>query len=334
MSETTQGRGRCDANSPFVFSGLLVRKSCRYVEGSVLRRANGTKIMSGPRRSFDARRLWRTVALTLSLGFFSLSGRAQQAEDFFQQNCISCHTIGGGRLTGPDLKDVSKRKDRAWLERFIQNPQAVLNTGDPYAVQLHQEARGVVMPTVSGLTPQMATWLLDLVEEESQLPKSRFAGITISDRPFTPADIALGIEIFQGTRKLSGNGPSCISCHTLGTLQGFGGGKLGPDLTLVYERLGGRKAVGAWLSAPATPTMGAVFRQSRLQPEEILSLLSVFEDASKRSPYASAGSGAQLNFFLAGFAGVCLALAVMGWVWRGRFRNVRRSLVSGTRGAE
>jgi hypothetical protein len=80
--------------------------------------------------------------------------------------------------------------------------------------------------------------------------------------------------------------------------------------------------------------MQAVFRQSRLQPEEILSLLSVFEDASKRSPYASAGSGAQLNFFLAGFAGVCLALAVMGWVWRGRFRNVRRSLVSGTRGAE
>jgi mono/diheme cytochrome c family protein len=274
------------------------------------------------------------VALALSLGLVPPNGRAQQAADFFQQNCLSCHTIGGGRLTGPDLKDVSQRKDRSWLERFIQNPQALLNSGDPYAVQLHQEARGVVMPTIPGLTPQMATWLLDLIEEESQLPKSRFAGITISDRPFTPADVTLGMELFQGTRKLTGNGPSCISCHTLGTLEGLGGGKLAPDLTMVYERLGGRKAVGAWLSAPATPTMQALFKNSQLQPEEILPLLSLFEDAARRSPYATAGSGPQFNFFLAGFVGVCVALAIMGWVWRGRFRNVRRSLVSGARGTE
>lgn len=40
---------------------------------------------------------------------------AQDAADFFRQNCVSCHTIGGGRLTGPDLKDVLTRKDRAWL---------------------------------------------------------------------------------------------------------------------------------------------------------------------------------------------------------------------------
>jgi hypothetical protein len=210
----------------------------------------------------------------------------------------------------------------------------MLNSGDPYAVQLHQEARGVVMPTIPGVTPQMATWLLDLIEQESALPKSRFAGVTISDRPFTPADVAIGLELFQGTRKLAGKGPACISCHTLGTLTALGGGKLGPDLTLVYERLGGRKAVGAWLSSPATPTMQALFRNSALQPEEILPLLSVFEDAARRSPAATASNEAQFNFFLAGFAGLCLALVIMGWAWRNRFRNVRGSLVSGARGAE
>jgi hypothetical protein len=26
---------------------------------------------------------------------------------------------GGGRLTGPDLKDVEKRKDSAWLENLF-----------------------------------------------------------------------------------------------------------------------------------------------------------------------------------------------------------------------
>ena len=130
------------------------------------------------------------------------------------------------------------------------------------------------------------------------------------------------------------HGTFCVSCHTVGTLDGLGGGKLGPDLTLVYERLGGRKAVGAWLSAPATPTMQALFRNAALQPEEILPLLSVFEDAARRSPYGAAGSGPQLNFFLAGFIGACIALGIMGWVWRSRFRNVRRSLVNESRGGE
>ena len=30
---------------------------------------------------------------------------AQDTPDYFRQNCMNCHTIGGGRLTGPDLKD-------------------------------------------------------------------------------------------------------------------------------------------------------------------------------------------------------------------------------------
>ncbi|MBZ5703640.1 MAG: cytochrome c [Acidobacteriia bacterium] len=277
---------------------------------------------------------FRWLASVLLLALFSCPrALAQQPADFFQQNCTSCHTIGGGRVTGPDLKDVTKQKDRAWIEHFIQNPKAVLDGGDPFALQLQQDARGVVMPTIPGLTPQMAKGLLDLIEAESKLAKSRFAGVSISDRPFTAADIAMGTEIFTGSRKLSQGGPPCISCHTLGTLGGLGGGRLGPDLTRVYERLGGRKAAGSWLSAPATPTMQAVFRRHPLQSEEILPLLSVFEDASRRSQPADAGT--QLYFFMAGIAGASLGLLLMGWVWRNRMQAVRRTLVSAAqRGAE
>jgi mono/diheme cytochrome c family protein len=265
-------------------------------------------------------------AVILVLGALPCGASAQQAADFFQQNCTSCHTIGGGRLTGPDLKDVTKRKDRGWLERFLPGPKAMIDSGDPYALQLQQDARGVVMPNISGMTPQMAKSLLDMIEAESKLAKSRFAGVSISDRPFTPFDVTTGTQLFLGTRKLSQAGPACISCHTLGTLSGLGGGRLGPDLTRVYERLGGRKAVGTWLAAPATPTMQSVFRQHPLQAEEILPLLAVFEDASRRSQPADSTS--QVNFFLAGFAGLCGALALMGWIWRGRMGSVRRSLVS------
>jgi mono/diheme cytochrome c family protein len=273
-----------------------------------------------------------SVAILIA-AFLPLTASAQTAIDFFQQNCTSCHTIGGGRLTGPDLKDVTKQKDRAWIEKFIQAPAAVIQSGDPFALQLQQDARGVVMPTIPGLNGPMAQALLDLIESESALPKSRFAGMSISDRPFVAADLALGMQLFRGERRLAGGGPACISCHTVGVLSdGIGGGRLGPDLTLVYERLGGRKATAAWLSAPGTQTMQTVFRKHPLQSEEVLPLLAVFEDATRNSQPADSSS--LVKFSMIGFAGLCVGLTIMGWAWRGRFRSVRRSLVQTARGDE
>lgn len=63
---------------------------------------------------------------------------AQETADYFRQNCTSCHTIGGGRLTGPDLKDVEGRKDSDWLE-----PEHDANTRLPLrrrgAAQRHED---------------------------------------------------------------------------------------------------------------------------------------------------------------------------------------------------
>jgi mono/diheme cytochrome c family protein len=258
---------------------------------------------------------------------------AQQPADFFRQNCMSCHTIGGGRITGPDLKGVTQQKDAAWLEKFIQNPKAAIDGGDAYAVQLQQEARGVVMPTISGMNGDMAKAMIAFLDAESKLAKSQFAGGAISDRPLTAADLAMGRELFYGTKKLANGGAACVNCHTMGTVGGLGGGRLGPDLTQVYARLGGRKAVGAWLMAPATPTMQSVFRGAALQPEEILPLLAMIEDAARQGPVANQGS--LVKFFVAGFAGLALGLVLLGAAWRGRFTAVRRPLVhGGMRGEE
>src|SRR5436305_33100 len=99
---------------------------------------------------------------------FSHMGFAQEAADFFAQKCKACHSIGGGRRVGPDLKGVTSQKDRAWMEKFIQNPKAVIDTGDSFAVQLQQEYRGMVMPTVPGVTPELAESLVNFIEHESR----------------------------------------------------------------------------------------------------------------------------------------------------------------------
>lgn len=259
-----------------------------------------------------------------------MSARAatpDEAGQFFQTNCISCHTIGGGRLTGPDLKDATKRKDAAWISNFMQNPKAVIDSGDQYAAALAKDANGVVMPTVAGMTPDMAAGLIALIEAESKLPKSRFAGSVVSDAPYTTADIDRGRRVFMGVTKLKNGGPACVSCHTAGIIAPLGGGKLGPDLTKVYERLKGRKGLSAWLLAPGTPTMKPLFAKTALEPDEINSLTAFFEYKTKQG--AMSGGTGTLNFLLLGLGGAAVCLAVTDLAWRRRLRSVRRTLVEG-----
>ncbi len=245
----------------------------------------------------------------------------------FKTQCVSCHTIGGGRLVGPDLKNVSERQDRAWLARFVADPATVLASGDAYALKLRNEARGVVMPNVPGMTLERAMALLDLIEEESLLDKSQFAGMQISDRPFTEEDVELGRNIFLGLHRLTGGGPACVSCHSVKGIGVLAGGGLGPELSTVYERLNGRKGLATWLSAPATVTMQAVYEPHPLDADqEIIPLLAYFADIAQDPPESSQAS--TLIFVLLGLAGSAACLMIIDALWKGRFRGVRKELVA------
>jgi len=274
-------------------------------------------------------RLFRPVGLLVATlivtGIPSQSLFAEDRVDDFRLNCMSCHTIGGGRLVGPDLRNVTERKDRAWLARFIVNPTSVLESGDAYAIKLRDEARGVVMLSVPGMTLDRAMNLLDLIEAESALEKSQFAGIQLSDRPFTAEDIAVGSELFLGTRPLMNGGASCVSCHSVNGIGVLAGGKLGPDLNAVFERLNGRKGLATWLTAPATATMQSVYKDHPLDSEEILPLVAFFADKAVAPP--ESGQAATLIFILLGLAGTAAALVLFDVVWKNRFRAVRKPLV-------
>lgn len=277
----------------------------------------------------------RIVSVLLALAVLVLAASGAWAIDpstDFKQNCSSCHTVGGGALTGPDLKDVDKRKDRAWLIKFIVDPARVLDSGDSYANNLLLESRNVRMPNIAGMSNKRAEALLNLINTESQLPKSQFAGVKIPTRPFTAADVELGRQYFEGTRPLANGGASCLSCHHVGGLGGFGGGRLGPDLTKVYERYGDRKKLGAWLSAPATATMLPTFRDHPMEVEEILPLVAYFEHTARTQQEEPMTS--MFLFLLLAGVGTGLLLALAGHFWRTRFRAVRRPLTKKNSWAE
>lgn len=248
----------------------------------------------------------------------------------FRQNCFSCHTIGGGRLTGPDLKDVAKRRSRDWALKFIQGPRKVIEAGDAEAVKLRDEFRGVVMPDIPGMTQARAEALLALIEAESKLEKSRFKGLSLIDRPLTAADAAGGRALFTGERGLKNGAPPCFSCHTIGGFGGpFGGGALGPDLTEAVSRLGGDKALAAWLMAPVTPVMRPVFQRRPLDEAEILPLTAYLKQAGERE--RPVGRQSRLPFLIAGIGGGIFLLVGFDSAWQGRLRSVRRRMIERSR---
>jgi hypothetical protein len=108
-------------------------------------------------------------------------------------------------------------------------------------------------------------------------------------------------------------------------LGSLGGGRLGPDLSRAFERLGGRQSMGAWLAGPPTPTMQPLFRAHPLDSSEIVPLIAFLEDAAKQG--GEDQSVSMLNFFFLGLGGTVIVLAAFDALWKRRFRSVRAALV-------
>ncbi|MGE5640188.1 MAG: multicopper oxidase domain-containing protein [Clostridia bacterium] len=53
----------------------------------------------------------------------------------FETKCLACHTIGGGDRVGPDLHNVTKRRNDQWLARWLKSPEDMLK-GDADAKAL------------------------------------------------------------------------------------------------------------------------------------------------------------------------------------------------------
>ncbi len=83
--------------------------------------------------------------LFLAIGSMSMAN-AQDGEALFKANCAACHSIGKGKLVGPDLKGVIDRHPEVWLQKWIRSSQSLVKAGDPDAVKLFNDNMQIVMP--------------------------------------------------------------------------------------------------------------------------------------------------------------------------------------------
>ncbi len=124
--------------------------------------------------------------------------------------CSACHTIGKGRLVGPDLKGVTDKYSEEWLINFIRASQKMVKAGDKDAVKIFDEYK-IPMPD-NNLTDDQIKGLLAYIKGDKVKPAASTAGA-------------------GKTVKEPEEWKTCAACHTIGK------GKLvGPDLKGITEK--------------------------------------------------------------------------------------------------
>lgn len=218
----------------------------------------------------------------------------------YQTHCAACHQADGSGVPGafPPLAGNPAVGDAAYVERVI-----VEGLSGPL------EVLGV---SYDGMMPAIALGRDDLAAlvafvqtfDDSQTPPPTTAA------PPSGGDEASGEALFKGAGFTNG-GAACHACHSAGAVGFRGGSGLGPDLTDVYERLGGEAGLSAWLSSPPSETMRPLYEDKPLTSDEIGDLTAFFAAVVDDEPSA----GVDL-LIVGGLAGLLVLLGFMALVVR------------------
>jgi len=274
------------------------------------------------------------IRIAVAVGaVFAIVGGVQaqstaEGQVLFGSKCFSCHNIGGGDKTGPDLKGVTSRRAKDWLHEYIQSPATVKDKGDPVAADLFRRFPATVMPDQALTSEQIDSILAMITDLTNKNQVFIPAGAKLS-RAIVPADVNGGWQFFTGRARLQNGGTACISCHSIKGVGMFGGGTLGPDLTGVNIKYRDPELISI-LQNPNFPTMSTVFGTHLLNDEEIVQLFALFQSAKLANPMPPNQAGITTldpRFFIIGVASMLLVLALLNLAWRKRLRGVREELV-------
>jgi cytochrome c2 len=240
-----------------------------------------------------------------------------QGEQLFSQKCTACHTIGGGKLVGPDLANVHVRRTEEWIIKFVQSSQNVIKSGDSTAIAVFDQHNKVIMPDQDLNANQIKSIIayVSANSPDANNPNQKTPAQIFNASSVTDLDIQKGKNLFEGLTKLINGGAACIFCHNINNQVMFNGGLLAKDLTTAFSRLSAAGVDGI-LRNPPFPAMMNAFDSAPLTDQEIKELLAFLYSTDKRGDIQLSPLQTQFDFLIGIIIGLNIVLSVFFFMWQ------------------
>ena len=111
-------------------------------------------------------------------------GDAVKGKELFNANCAACHKLDA-KATGPALRGVANKYDKAWLYKWIRNSSDLIKSGDAKAVKVFEENNKIAMTAF----PQLSDADIDNIIAYTSEPKAEapVAAVGTAGTPGTAA---------------------------------------------------------------------------------------------------------------------------------------------------
>lgn len=219
------------------------------------------------------------IALAGFLFIQAFSCLAQDGELLFKSHCAACHSIGKGKLVGPDLVGISEKRSFDWQVSFIRSSQNLISSGDADAVAIAKEYYNMLMPDFSGTDEEIKA-IIHFLDKSSGLQESVSESVKDTVKIY-PGNIDTGRMYMEGSLTFNNKGASCIACHHVNFTGAKQGGLLAKELTSSYKTSGGDAGLNAIIDNSPFPSMKIAYQNNTITPQEIAHITAYLKASSE-----------------------------------------------------
>lgn len=216
----------------------------------------------------------------------------------YAMKCMGCHTIGGGVLSGPDLKSTATYPRQTVLDGIKRMEN---NVGPISEEELTMLADFLLGPDAAAR----------LEAHRAQVQMREAASMA-------PPNAELGRALFFGRTAFANGGAACSACHQAGGR----GGNLAVSLEDAFTRLGAQP-LQATTETPGFPVMRAIYTPLPVTKQEAMHVVKYLEEVS-----SNPAPPARMPMHLAGIGGTALVLVLLGKSTARRVAGTRARMVA------
>ena len=251
----------------------------------------------------------------------------QSGEELFKSKCSPCHTVGGGKLLGPDLKGITEKRKPEWLLSFIKSSTKFISSGNTDALAVFNEFSKMPMPD-QNLSDTEIKSILYFIGKKDATAQNDIPQIPVAEfiAKATPENIQNGTYLFTGKVKMKNGGMTCVSCHSISDKNVENGGTFAKDLSLTYNNMKAEGIKGIILSPPF-PAMTNAYQNNPLTEQEIFDLTSFIKNAGTQ-PSTPMYGFLDSKFLMYSILLFAVMIALVGYLWNiGKNKSTNKEIL-------